>query len=69
VLQASRWPLIPRRAPTFALGLPLLDGDARAGRPTRAAARWAACGFPLVVVAVLVFAVLLVMVPMERPAG
>ena len=51
------------------VGLPLLDGDAREGRRTPAAARWAAYGFPLVVLAVLALAVLLVMVPMEKPAG
>jgi hypothetical protein len=51
------------------VGLPLLDGDAREGRPTPAAARWAACVFPLVVLALLALAVLLVMVPMERSAG
>jgi len=52
-----------------AIGLPLLDGDAREGRRPPAAARWVAYGFPLVVLAVLAFAVLLVMVPMEKPAG
>ena len=52
-----------------ALGLPLLDGDAREGRRPPAAARWAAYGFPLVVLAVLALAVLLVMIPMEKPAG
>jgi hypothetical protein len=52
-----------------AVGLPLLDGDAREGRHPPAAARWAAYGFPLVVLAVLAFAVLLVMIPMEKPAG
>jgi hypothetical protein len=51
------------------VGLPLLDRDAREGGRTPAAARWAAYGFPVVVLAVLAFAVLLVMVPMERPAG
>ncbi len=51
------------------VGLPLLDRDARErGRPP-AAARWAAYGFPLVVLAVLALAVLLVTIPMERPAG
>ena len=52
-----------------AVGLPLLDGDAREGRHPPAAARWVAYGVPLVVLAVLAFAVLLVMVPMEKPAG
>ncbi len=52
-----------------AVGLPLLDRDAQEGRPTPAAARWAAYGFPLVVLAVLALSVLLVMVPMEKPAG
>jgi hypothetical protein len=52
-----------------AVGLPLLDRDAREGRRTPAAARWAAYGFPLVVLAVLALAVALVMIPMERPAG
>jgi hypothetical protein len=52
-----------------AVGLPLVDQDAREGRAPAAAARWAAYGFPLVVLAVLVFTVLLVMVPMEKPAG
>jgi hypothetical protein len=52
-----------------AVGLPLLDSDAREGRRPLAAARWAVYGFPLVVLAVLAFAVLLVMVPMEKPAG
>jgi hypothetical protein len=51
------------------VGLPLLDRDAREGGRTPAAARWAAYGFPVVVLAVLALAVLLVMVPMERPAG
>jgi hypothetical protein len=52
-----------------AIGLPLLDRDARQGRRTPAAARWAALAFPLVVLAVLAFAVLLVMIPMEKPVG
>ena len=52
-----------------AVGLPLLDGDTREGRNPPAAARWAAYGFPLVVQAVLALAVLLVMIPMEKPAG
>lgn len=52
-----------------AVGLPLLDRDAREGRRPPAAARWAALGFPLVVLAVLALAVALVMIPMERPAG
>jgi hypothetical protein len=52
-----------------AVGLPLLDRDAREGRQPPAAARWAALGFPLVVVAVLALAVALVMIPMEKPAG
>lgn len=52
-----------------AVGLPLLDRDAREGRRAPAAARWAALGFPLVVLAVLALAVALVMIPMERPAG
>jgi hypothetical protein len=52
-----------------AVGLPLLDQDAREGHPPAAAARWAAYGFPVVVLALLVFTVLLVMVPMEKPAG
>ncbi len=52
-----------------AVGLPLLDGDAREGREPPAAARWSAYGFPLVVLAVLALAVLLVMIPMEKPAG
>jgi hypothetical protein len=51
------------------VGLPLLDRDATEGRPTPAAGRWAAYGFPLVVLLLLVVTVLLVMVPMERPAG
>lgn len=51
------------------VGLPLLDADARGGRPTPAAARWTAGGFPLVVLAVLLLSVLLVIVPMERPGG
>jgi hypothetical protein len=51
------------------VGLPLLDRDAREGRQPPAAARWAAYGFPLVVLAVLALAVALVMVPMEKPAG
>ncbi len=51
------------------VGLPLLDRDARESGRTPAAARWAVYGFPLVVLAVLVFAVVLVTVPMERPAG
>jgi hypothetical protein len=52
-----------------AVGLPLLDGDARDGRRPPAAARWAAYGLPLVVMAVLALAVLLVVIPMERRAG
>ena len=52
-----------------AVGLPLLDHDARQGRRLPAAARWAAVGFPLVVLAVLALAVALVMIPMEKPAG
>jgi hypothetical protein len=52
-----------------AVGLPLLDRDAREGRRSPAAARWAAYGFPLVVLAVLALAVALVMLPMEKPAG
>jgi hypothetical protein len=52
-----------------AVGLPLLDADAREGRHPPAAARWAAYGFPLLVLAVLAFAVLLIMIPMEKPAG
>jgi hypothetical protein len=52
-----------------AVGLPLLDRDARQGRRTPAAARWAALGFPLVVLAVLALAVALVMIPMEKTAG
>ena len=52
-----------------AVGLPLLDQDAREGRRTPRAARWAAFAFPLVVLAVLALAVALVMIPMERPAG
>jgi len=51
------------------VGLPLLDRDARERGRTPAAARWAAYGFPLVVLAVLALAVLLVTIPMERPAG
>ncbi len=51
------------------LGLPLLDRDAREGHRPPAAAQWALYGFPLVILAVLAFTVLLVMVPMERPAG
>jgi hypothetical protein len=51
------------------LGLPLLDWDAREGRRPPAPARWAVYGFPFVVVVLLVFTVLLVMVPMEKPAG
>ncbi len=51
------------------VGLPLLDLDRRRGGRTPAAARWAAYGFPLVVLALLAFAVLLVTIPMERPAG
>jgi hypothetical protein len=51
------------------VGLPLLDRDARRGGRTPSAARWAAYGFPLVVLAVLALAVLLVTIPMERPAG
>ena len=52
-----------------AIGLPLLDRDAREGSRTPGAARWAALGFPLVVLAVLALAVALVMIPMEKPAG
>ena len=52
-----------------AVGLPLLDRDARQGCRPSAAARWAAFAFPLVVLAVLALAVALVMIPMERPAG
>ena len=52
-----------------AVGLPLLDQDAREGHRPPAAARWAACGFPVVVLALLAFTVLLVIVPMEKPAG
>jgi hypothetical protein len=52
-----------------AVGLPLLDQDAREGRRPAAAARWVAYGFPVVVLALLAFAVLLVLVPMEKPAG
>lgn len=52
-----------------AVGLPLLDRDAREGRQPPAAARWAAYGFPLLVLAVLTLAVALVMIPMEKPAG
>jgi hypothetical protein len=52
-----------------AVGLPLLDGDAREGREPPTAARWSAYGFPIVVLAVLALAVLLVMIPMEKPAG
>jgi len=51
------------------VGLPLLDGDARQGRRTPAAARCVAYAFPLAVLAVLALAVLLVMIPMEKPAG
>ena len=51
------------------VGLPLLDRDAREGRRVPGAARGAACGFPLVVLILLVVTVLLVMVPMEKPAG
>jgi hypothetical protein len=51
------------------VGLPLLDRDTRQGRETPAAARWAALGFPLVVLAVLALAVALVMIPMEKPGG
>jgi hypothetical protein len=51
------------------VGLPLLDREAREGRETPAAARWTVCVFPLVVLALLVLTVLLVLVPMERPAG
>ncbi len=51
------------------VGLPLLDRDAREHGRTPAAARGAAYGFPLVVLAVLALAVLLVTIPMERPAG
>ena len=40
-----------------AFGLPLLDGDAREGREPPTAARWSAYGFPVVVLAVLVFTV------------
>ena len=50
-------------------GLPFLDRDAGAGRKARAAAHRAALGFPLVVLLLLAFTVLLVMVPMEKPAG
>jgi hypothetical protein len=52
-----------------AVGLPLLDRDARQGHQPPAAARWAALGFPLVVLAVLTLAVALVMIPMEKSAG
>ena len=52
-----------------AVGLPLLDSDARGDRRPPAAARWAAYGFPLVVLAVLALAVLLIMIPMEKPAA
>jgi hypothetical protein len=52
-----------------AIGLPLLDRDAREGRRTPRAARWVVLGFPLVVLAVLALAVALVMIPMEKPAG
>jgi hypothetical protein len=51
------------------VGLPLLDRDTREGRPVPAAARGAVCGFPLVVLLLLVVTLLLVMVPMEKPAG
>jgi hypothetical protein len=51
------------------VGLPLLDRDAREGHRPRAAARWAAYGFPPVVLLLLIVTVLLVMVPMEKPAG
>lgn len=51
------------------VGLPLLDRDAGEGHEARAAARGAALGFPLVVLLLLAFTVLLVMVPMEKPAG
>jgi hypothetical protein len=50
-------------------GLPLLDGDAREGHGPAAAARRAALVFPLVVLLLLTFTILLVMVPMEKPAG
>lgn len=52
-----------------AVGLPLLDREGRKTGRTPSAARWAAYGFPLVVLAVLALAVLLVTIPMERPAG
>ena len=50
-------------------GLPLLDRDAREGRRPHTAARGVAYGFPLIVLLLLVVTVLLVMVPMEKPAG
>jgi hypothetical protein len=51
------------------VGLPLLDRDGGTVRQPPAAARWAALGFPLVVLLLLAFTVLLVMVPMEKPAA
>jgi hypothetical protein len=52
-----------------AVGLPLLDRDAREGRRPHAAARWAAYGFPLVALLLIAVTVLLVVVPMQKPAG
>jgi hypothetical protein len=53
----------------LAIGLPLLDRDLREGGEPPAVARWVAVAFSLLVIAVVVLAVILVMVPMERPAG
>ena len=52
-----------------AVGLPLQARDRRAGLRPPPAARRAILGFPLVVLLLLALTILLVLVPMEKPAG
>jgi hypothetical protein len=52
-----------------AVGLPLLDRDARGGRRPPAAAHAAVAGFPVVVLLLLALTILLAVVPMEVPTG
>jgi hypothetical protein len=52
-----------------AVGLPLLDRDARGGLRPSVAAHAAVAGFPVVVLLLLALAILLAVVPMEKPAG
>jgi len=51
------------------VGLPLLARDRRAGLRPPPAARRALLGFPVVVLLLLALNILLVLVPMEKPAG